>query len=194
MTSDDYNVLIEALQTVGETKTLSNPRIAVLNNHEAKILVGSTEPYVTSETTTTTSNPIISESINFIDVGVKLFVTPRIHGDGYITMVIRPEVSNTPTSIETASGNFIPVVETTEAETTVTIKDGVTIVMGGLIKDQAVDDFKKVPILGDIPILGYIFRSKSKEMTRSELVIFLTATIITGDVTVESKPSVSRTP
>jgi MSHA type pilus biogenesis protein MshL len=194
LSSDDYDVLIEALQTVGETKTLSNPRIAVLNNHEAKILVGSTEPYITSETVSTTGLPVTSETVNFIDVGVKLFVTPRIHGDGYITMAIRPEVSNAPTSTETASGNFIPVVQTSQAETTVTIKDGVTIVLGGLIKEETSDDFKKVPILGDIPILGFAFRSKSKEKTKTELVIFLTATIITGDVSVEVKPSVSRTP
>ena len=180
--SDDYSVLIEALETVGETNILSNPRIAVINNEEAKILVGSSEPYVTSETTTTASGPVTTaESVNFIEVGVKLFVTPTIHGDGYITMKIKPEVSSLTGYVTTSTNNKIPTVDTSEAETTVTAKDGVTIIIGGLIKEQDIRTVNKVPILGDIPFLGSIFRNEDKSVTKTEIVIFLTPRIITGD-------------
>ena len=181
--SDDYEVLIEALETVGKTNILSNPRIAVINNEEAKILVGSSEPYVTSETTTTASGPTTTaESVNFIEVGVKLFVTPTIHGDGYITMKIKPEVSSLTGYVTTSTNNKIPKIETSEAETTVTAKDGVTIIIGGLIKEQDIRTVKKVPFLGDIPFLGSIFRNEDKNVTKTEIVIFLTPRIITGDL------------
>ncbi len=180
--SDDYHVLIEALETVGKTNILSNPRVAVINNEEAKILVGSSEPYVTSETTTTASGPTTtSETVNFIEVGVKLYVTPTIHGDGYITMKIKPEVSSRTGYIDTSTNNQIPIIETSEAETTVMAKDGVTIVIGGLIKEEEIHTVNKVPLLGDIPFLGSIFRNEDKEARKTEIVIFLTPRIITGD-------------
>ena len=95
LTNDEYTATVEALQTIGRTRILSNPSIATLNNQEAKILVGSTEPYVTSTTTTPASGPTTTaESVNFIDVGVQLYVTPTIHNDGFITMNIKPEVSS----------------------------------------------------------------------------------------------------
>ena len=82
--SDDYTALIEALDTVGTTNILSSPRITAINNKEAKILVGSTEPYVTTTTTTPSSGPTTTaESVNFIEVGVGLYITPTIHDDGF---------------------------------------------------------------------------------------------------------------
>ncbi len=181
--SDDYTVLIEALDIVGKTNILSNPRITAINNEEAKILVGSSEPYVTSETITTASGPTTtSESVNFIEVGVKLFVTPTIHGDGYVTMKIKPEVSSRTGYITTSTNNEIPVVETSEAETTVMVKDGVTIVIGGLIKEEDIRTVKKVPLLGDLPFLGFAFRNESKSIEKTEIVIFLTPKIVSGDV------------
>ena len=186
LASDDYEVLIEALQTVGDTNTLSNPRITVMHNQEAKILVGSNTPYVTQETITTAAGPVTtSESVNFIDTGVKLFVTPLIHEDGYITMKIRPEVSSVTDYLTTSTNNEIPIVETSQAETTVMAKDGVTIVIGGLMKDEKIETIKKIPLLGDIPFLGIAFRSISTTARKTELVIFLTPHIVTGDVSVD---------
>lgn len=180
---DGYTALIEALETVGQTDILSSPRIAVMNNKEAKILVGSTEPYVTSTTTTPASGPTTTaESINFIEVGVKLFVTPTIHEDGFITMKIKPEVSSVTSNVTTSNNNTIPIVETSEAETTVIVKDGVTIVIGGLIKEESIKTIKKIPLIGDIPFLGLFFQNKSTLVRNTEIVIFLTPTIITGDV------------
>ena len=183
LSSDDYTFLIDALETVGKTNILSNPSITAVNNKEAKILVGSTQPYVTTTTTTPASGPTTTaESVNFIDVGVKLFVTPTIHMDDFITMKIKPEVSSVTKSVTTSQNNTIPVVETSEAETMVTVKDGVTVVIGGLIKEEKLSTVRKIPILGDLPLLGLAFRNQKQSVAKTELVIFLTPKIITGDV------------
>ncbi|MBF0479722.1 MAG: type II secretion system protein GspD [Candidatus Omnitrophica bacterium] len=183
LSDDDFTVLIEALDTIGSTNILSSPRITALNNEEAKILVGSTEPYVTSTTTVAASGPATtSESVNFIDVGVKLFVTPTINNDGFITMKIKPEVSSKTGDFPTSSNNTIPIVETSEAETKVMVKDGVTIILGGLIKEEKIKTDKMVPILGKIPLLGAAFKSNSESLKKTEIAIFLKPTIISGDV------------
>ena len=181
--ADGYTALVEALETVGETNILSAPRIMVVNNKEAKILVGSTEPYVTTTTITSASGPTTTaESVNFIDVGVKLYVTPTIHEDDFITMKIRPEVSSVTSNLTTSNNNTIPVVETSEAETTVNVKDGVTIIIGGLIKEETINTTKKIPFLGNIPILGMAFRSTNNSTSKTEIVIFLTPRIVSGDI------------
>lgn len=186
LSSDDYTATIQALDTVGVTDILSNPSIATVNNKEAKILVGSTEPYVTTTTTTPSSGPTTTaEAVNFIEVGVKLFVTPTIHNDGFITMKIKPEVSSVVGSLQTSNNNTIPIVETSEAETTVMVKNNVTIVIGGLIKEEKSSITRKVPYLGDIPVLGLPFKNVSQTITKTELVIFLTPKVITGDVVTE---------
>ena len=189
LSSDDYTVLLEALDTVGVTNILSSPRITALDNEEAKILVGSTEPYVTTTTTTPATGAVTTaESVNFIDVGVKLYVTPTIHEDDYITMKIKPEVSSVTRFVTTGNKNTIPVVETSQAETTVMVKNGVTIVIGGLIKDEKIDSVSKIPILGDLPIVGVAFRNKDQLLRKTELVIFLTPQIISGDAYIEKDP------
>ncbi|VAX36090.1 hypothetical protein MNBD_UNCLBAC01-984 [hydrothermal vent metagenome] len=183
LSDDNYTALLEALEEEGATNILSNPRITVTNNNAAKILVGSTEPYITSTTITPSSGPTTtSESVNFIEVGVKLYVTPTIHRGGFITMNIKPEVSSVIRTVTTSNNNTIPVVETSEAETTVMVKDGVTIVIGGLIKDETIDSEKKIPLLGDIPLLGRAFKNTNHFSRKTELVIFLTPKIVSGDV------------
>ncbi len=193
LADDNYIAMIEALQTFGKTENLSNPHIMVTNNQEAKILVGSSEPYVTSTTTTPSSGPTTTaETINFIEVGVKLYVTPTVHQDGYITMKIKPEVSAVTRNVTTSNNNTIPVVETSEAETTVLVKNGVTIVIGGLIKDETINTDLSVPILGKIPLLGAAFRSKDHYNRKTELVIFLTPRIISGGPSVAQKSEKPR--
>lgn len=182
ISNDNYTVFLEALETIGDTNTLSSPSIIVLNNQEARILVGSTEPYVTSTTTTPSSGPATTaESVNFIDVGVKLYVTPTIHRDDFITMKIKPEVSTVTSSITTSNNNTIPIVDTSEAETIVMVKSGVTIIIGGLIKEERIETINKVPILGDIPFFGRAFRNDDLLVKKTETAIFLTPTIISGD-------------
>jgi MSHA type pilus biogenesis protein MshL len=178
--TDDFRVIMDMLKTYGDAKTLSTPRITVTNGQEAKILVGSKKVYVSNTVVQGDSTTTTAEAVQFVDVGVKLYVTPIINKDGFITMKIRPEVSSAATSYTTSQGNEIPIVDTSEAETSVMIKDGVTIVMGGLMKNENIKDVSKVPLLGDIPFLGGFFRRTEESVEKTELVIFLTPHIVSG--------------
>ena len=174
-------VVIEALRTFGNTRILSEPRLLVVNNQESKILVGSKEPYVTTQISQTgTGTSVTSETVNFIDVGVKLFVTPTITRDGFVLMKIRPEVSSRTGTLTTSEKNEIPIVETAEAETVLLVQDGGTVILGGLIKDEELLDEQRIPFLGDLPVLGIPFRSHSKTVKRTELIVLLTPRIVTG--------------
>ena len=145
-------------------------------------MVGSREAYVTQSQSQASSTTVTSESVEFIDVGTKLNIVPSINDDGYITMKIKPEVSSVTSYLPTSQNNKIPIVETSQAETVVMVKDGVTIVIGGLIKDEKVETINKIPLLGDLPLLGFAFRNKDRQVKKTELVIFLTPEIMTGDV------------
>jgi type II secretory pathway component GspD/PulD (secretin) len=177
---DGYTATLQALESVTEVNLLSSPRITALSNEEARILVGSTVPYKTVDTREEDGSIRTFEKVTMVDVGVKLFVTPTINEDGFVTMKIRPEVSSV-----TGYAEGIPVVEKSETETSVMVKDGVTIVIGGLIKDEHRKTIKRVPILGRIPLLGLAFRSTDDAVVKTELVIFITPHIITGDTDTE---------
>jgi general secretion pathway protein D len=180
--SSGVDVMIQVLKTVGDTNLLSSPRITAINNQEAKILVGSSQPYATNTITQSTGTATTGTNISFLDIGVKLFVTPSINKDGFITMKIRPEVSSTSSNYTYGTpATTIPIVQTTQAETSVSVKDGTTIVIGGLIKDLRTKTVNKIPIVGDIPILKYMFSNTNEEIKKQELVIFLTPHIITGE-------------
>ncbi len=175
----DAEASLDWLQTLGTTNLLSSPRILVLDQHEAKILVGTNQAYVTTTTTVpATGGSTISEQVTFIEVGVKLSVKPRVHPDGYVTLRIRPEVSSVAETLTTGQGNVIPIIQTSEAETTVTVRDGSTIVIAGLIKDNKLETHRQVPFLGQLPLLGWLFGSQSVDSEKTELVILLTPRII----------------
>lgn len=179
--NEDFAILIEALDTVGSVAMLSNPSITAVHNKEARILAGATQPYVPQAGLTSPAGlSTTGESVNFIDVGARFFITPTIYPDGSLTMKIRPEVSSVAGNAVTGT-NIIPVVETSEAETTVNIKEGVTIVIGGLIKEERSRLTKKVPILGDVPFLGMAFRSYSHSVKKTEIVTFLIPKFVADD-------------
>ena len=196
LNSANYDIVLQALDTFGKSRTLSDPRLAVINNQEASILIGTTIPYTTSSLTTPATGPTTStESVSFIDTGVKLHVTPTIHDDGFITMKIKPEISNEETKPFTASnGTVIPIVDTSEVQTTVRIKDGVTIIIGGLMTDQLINNKTKIPILGDLPFIGKAFKNENRNMQKTEIVIFLTPHIINGDVHASPEEYLKTTP
>lgn len=179
-----YSTIIDAIRIMGETKILSSPRLLVLNNQEAKILVGTKDAYITSTASQGSSGTTVtSQTVNFVDVGIKLYVTPTINRDGYVTMKIKPEIStSTRTNIVSQNSTTqIPIVSTSEAETTIMVKDGTTIIIAGLKKDKVETEVKKIPLLGDIPFVGMAFRNKKEEKYKTELVIFITPSIVTGD-------------
>ncbi len=182
VTSGNLSAVLELLSTVGETKILSNPHIAVDEGKEATINVVTTQPY--SETITTTTNAATTQStqFTFVDVGVKLTVTPKINKDNYISMVVAPEVSSITSFFPSeASDQRVPVVETSNAETTVTVKDGTTIIIAGMIKDSKTKSVNKIPKLSEVPVLGRLFSNESNVIQRTETIVFLTPRIIRGD-------------
>ncbi len=176
---NNFQLRIRALKQVSDTKILSSPKILVTNNEEAQIHVGDTVPYIISTTSGTGENAITSEDVRFVDVGLKLSVRPTINDDGFITMALRPEISTVVSYVDSEGGG-IPKVNKTLVETTVMVKDGATVVLGGLKKDNKALTTVGVPILMDIPLLGKVFRSQSEEVESTEIVIFITPHIISG--------------
>ncbi len=182
LASDDFTTTVKLLETFGDTKILSSPKIAATNNEEAKILVGAREAYVTQTLSQAETTTVTSESIEFIDVGVKLNVVPTINNDGYVTIKIKPEVSTVRETLTTSLGSVVPIIETSEAETMVKIRDGSMIMIAGLMKEEKRRDKTAVPVswIHKIPILGWLFSSRAALDKKTELVIFLRPHIITG--------------
>ncbi|MBN1871158.1 MAG: type II secretion system protein GspD [Candidatus Omnitrophica bacterium] len=178
----DMDIMIKFLNTLGNTQILSNPKLAVVNGQEARIHVGERQAYVTTTTTTGQTTTTVSEEVTFIDVGIQLAVTPVINNEGYIRLKIKPEISSVTGELETPTGNKIPIIDTSMAETTVLVKDGSTIIIGGLRKEEKTGASEELPYLGKIPILGFLFGSKFDKTERTELLIMITPTIVTGDV------------
>ena len=187
VSQDRYHFTMQLLETFGETKVLSRPRITAISGQEAKVMVGSREAYVSQTQSQSDVTTITSENIQFIDVGVKLNVVPIINADGFITMKIKPEVSSVRETLTTALKSTVPIVETAEAETTVKVKDGTMIMIAGLMKDEKHKGTTGVPWLAKIPILGAFFGSRATQNKRTEIIIFLTPHLVTGDVSISDK-------
>ncbi|UCC95158.1 MAG: hypothetical protein JSW40_10205 [Candidatus Omnitrophota bacterium] len=178
----DFDIILSWFKDVGETQVISSPKITVTNNQEAKIHVGAKEGYVTTTTTTTTAGPsTVAEDVSFIDVGTLLNVTPSINEQGYVTLKVKIEVSTVVRFLKTTTGNEIPILGTSVAETTVMSQSGSTVVIGGLRGDDKTFKTIKTPILGDVPFLGKFFTSHVPKKGRSELLVMITPTVVSGD-------------
>jgi type IV pilus assembly protein PilQ len=168
----DFSARLEALVQKGRARIRSRPRMAALNGQTARLFIGA-QKFILVKYTQFGGT---TERIQGVDVGVKLDVTPWTGGNGEVTTRIEPEVSNI-SEVDPVSG--LPVLSTRRAETTVRVKDGETVVIGGLVLKQEFNTKRKIPILGDIPFLGYMFRSQSKSEQNTELAIFITPHILT---------------
>ena len=176
-----FEAMINYLRTLGDTKVLASPKLAVVNNQEAKIHVGAKQAYVTTTTTTGQTTTTTAEAVTFVDVGISLAVTPTINDDGFVSMKLKPEVSSVVDTLVTPSGNKIPIIDSSLAETSVMVKDGITILIGGLRQDEVTDSHKKIPVISDIPIIGAPFNNKTSTKKHTELLILITPHIIYGD-------------
>jgi|GEM_PF-1339979 type II secretory pathway component GspD/PulD (secretin)/LysM repeat protein len=170
ITLPDINLTLQAMQEQHKSRTVARPNITTSNGQEGKILVGEKVPIkITQETdkgTTTT--------IQFIEVGVKMYITPRINRGGDITLYLKPEVS----TITSTTSEGYPSISTREVETVLRVKDGETIIIGGLMRQTDLDTIYKLPILSDLPIIGNFFKFSSKSTTpKTELVFFITPKI-----------------
>jgi len=179
---------IRFLKQVLNTKILASPRLMILNKQESKINIGDRLPYVVTTSTGTGTNVSVSEDIRFIDVGINLVVTPVINDNGFITMKIRPEISSRTGDLTTPTDNKIPQVNTTYIETSVIVKDGMTVILGGLRRDEATSDDRGVPYLMDTPWIGGLFKSRNDSIRRTEILVLITPKIVTGEKDVLDEP------
>jgi type II secretory pathway component GspD/PulD (secretin) len=185
--STNYHAILNFLNTYGKTNIISQPRIAVVNNEEANIMVGVRDAYITQTQSQATSTTVTSESVEFIDVGVKLKIVPRIGADGFITMKLKPEVSSVKDTITTGLGSRVPIVQTSQSETVVKVKDGVMIMIAGMIQTEDSDTITGWPLLSKIPLWNVLFGSRTKEKKKSEVIIFLTPHLMSGGVSLSNQ-------
>jgi len=176
---------MQALSTIADVRILSSPRIAVINNEEATMMVGTREAYVTGTISQSGESTVTSDTVEFIDVGVQLSVVPTINRDGYITMKIKPEISSVTDTLTTgdedAPRSQIPIVSTSNAETSVKVKDGCTIMIAGLKQSRDSENIDGVPFLTKIPIVNWFAGKRDAHELQTEIIIFLTPHIISGD-------------
>lgn len=177
----NVGALLRALETESGVNVLSTPHLLTTDNEEAEIIVGENVPFIISKSQTTAGEPI--ETIERKDVGIKLNITPQINESEFVTLKIFQEISNVKeTQLETASDL---ITTKRSARTTIVAKDGQTVAIGGLIRDDKFDVASKVPCLGDIPLLGILFRSTQKKKQKVNLLIFLTPKIINNPADIQ---------
>ncbi|MBV1882938.1 MAG: type II secretion system secretin GspD [Pseudomonadales bacterium] len=173
-----YGVLVQALANASNANLLSTPSIMTLDNEEAEIVVGQNVPFITGTSTSgssTTNNPF--QTISREDVGLTLKVVPQINDGDVIRLQVEQEVSAVvPTSESVQSADLIT--SKRSIKTTILVDNANTVVLGGLIQDDFTDSESKVPLLGDIPLIGRLFKSTQRKRVKRNLLVFLTPTII----------------
>ena len=169
------NLQLNLRKEDGDAQILANPRIRVKNREKAKIHIGDKVPVIT---TTSTANVGVSESVTFLDVGLKLDVEPQVFLDSEVGIKIGLEVSNIVREIRTQTGTLTYQVGTRNAATVLRLKDGETQVLAGLINDEDRKSASKVPGLGDLPLLGRLFSTQRDQSIKSEIILLITPRII----------------
>lgn len=165
------SVFLDALQTVADTNVLANTKVMALNKMRAELIIGGRLGYYGA---TTVSNGISQQQIEFLEVGTQLRFRPFIGDDGFVRLEIHPERSSG--IVDPTTG--LPTESTTEVTTNVMVRDGETVVIGGLIETQEVQTTSRVPFLGYLPLIGWLFSSEQAEVKRSEIVVMLTPHIL----------------
>ncbi|MEY4689979.1 MAG: putative type secretion system protein precursor [Verrucomicrobiota bacterium] len=186
VTGNNMEFLMRALENDGRVEVLSRPQILTADNKIASINIGQRVPIITGSSTTPQGGQI--NTFDYRDVGVNLTVTPRITGEGFVKIDVGATNSSlASSSVEINDKATVPIINERRASTTVTVQSGQTVVIGGLI--GTVDDIrrKKTPFLGDIPGVGFFFRSTSKKSERRELLIMLTPQVLTANHEQEPK-------
>ncbi|HSU55052.1 MAG TPA: hypothetical protein VLT36_13415 [Candidatus Dormibacteraeota bacterium] len=194
----DYQVTIRAIATAGKAKVLSRPSVIARNNQPATITVGQSVPLITNVRFDNFGNAI--NSVSYQSVGIILRVTPFIRGDGLVEMILSPETSElvadrsqwVPISSGPGGSVSAPLINTRSADTVVMTPDGQTIIIGGLMEDSKAESETKIPFLGDIPLLGMLFRHKIKNGAKTELIIFLTPHVIAAPTELASVTATER--
>jgi len=176
ITGEDFSFLFHAFQQDSRLEVLSRPVLLVRNGEEGNITIADSIPVVTSSQVTESGS--INVSAGREDAGIILTATPHISPDGYVTIALQQENSNIGQSVQLSEGVSQPIISRREVTTNVTVHDGETVVIGGLIQSREGQSESKVPILGDIPGLGVLFRSTRTTSTKTELLVVLTVDIL----------------
>lgn len=168
----NVRVLITALEAITDTTVLANPKILTVNKQEGSVLIGTNLGY-RSSTSISTGGVATEGEVQFLQTGTQLVFRPYIGNDGYIRMDIYPKDSSA-----TLNADGVPTETTTQMKTNIIVKDGETIVIGGLFRDTIVTTRQQVPLLGDLPIIGGLFRGTTDASQREEVIVLLTTHII----------------
>jgi general secretion pathway protein D len=183
----NVTALIHALQANGDVNVLSTPNLLTTDNQKAEIMVGQNIPFVTGQTqNAATGGTAILTSIDRKDVGITLKITPQITSDDNVRLDIYEEISAVITTPGLNVNVVGPSTSKRSASTTVVVKDRQTMVIGGLITDNITTSTSSVPLLGDIPILGWLFKTKSTSVDKTNLMIFITPYIIKNEADAET--------
>jgi general secretion pathway protein D len=174
----DVRAVLRAISSKSTVNVLSTPEVLAVNNREARILVGSKVPFIAS--TRLGNDVAIDRAVQYQDVGTQLTLIPTINDDGYVSVQLLQEVSSLSNQTVAAALNA-PVITTREASTRAIVRDGQTVVIGGLIGTSTEVANSGVPLLKDIPLLGYLFKRQTTSKTRTELAIFITPYIVRTD-------------
>jgi type II secretory pathway component GspD/PulD (secretin) len=167
-----FDQVIDLLNSTNDAKTLAAPKITMINGRESRIQIGQRLAYTTSTTTQT----VTVQGVQFLDVGVLLTVTPHITDDGNVILQVHPKVS----SGQINPNNDLPEEETTELRTSIMVPDGNGVMLGGLIQEIDIERQSKLPVLGDIWVVGRLFQRRSTQRERAEVIIALKPQIIPG--------------
>ena len=177
--ASEFKLILSALQTQNKVKNVSNPTIVTLNNSEAVINVGQERPIPRYQYNQQTGNLEVN-GFDFKPIGVILKVTPQVNARGFIKLSVSPEVSQSLNSV-VFNGNSIPIIDTRKTTTTVSLADGFTMGIGGLLTSSTSTSQNKVPLLGSIPVLGRLFRSDANQLASTNLIIFITAKTLSAE-------------
>jgi len=173
------SVTLNAMKQAGLTNTLASPRIRSRNREKAKILIGSRLPVITNAVTPTASGaPVVTGSVQYLDVGLTLEVQPTVHQDGDVGVKVSLEVSSLIKQITTSQGTIAYEIGTRNANTMLRLKDGETQILAGLIQDSDTKSSNSIPGLGDIPVLGRLFGTHHTDREKGEIVLSITPHII----------------
>lgn len=171
---------ITALESIGDTNVIASPRLLVLNKHRAEILIGKELGYVSTTITETSA----SQTVDFLKVGAQLIIRPFISNDGLIRMEVHPELSTG--SVQITNNFTVPNKDTTQVTTNIMVPDGVTVIIGGLMREDLQTTSSQLPFLGNLPLVGAAFRNKTETTTKQEIIVLITPHIM-GDYQLASE-------
>ena len=178
--ADNVQAIITALEEVTDTTVLANPKVLAVNKQEGQVLIGNKIGYL--DMTSQNQSGSTTQSVAFLETGTRLAFRPYVCNDGYVRMDIYPKDSD-----GVVKDNGIPDEKTTELKTNVLVKDGETVVIGGLFRDKVDTSRGQVPLLGNLPLVGVLFRSTKDSLSREEVVVMLTPHIINDVSQIDSK-------